>query len=242
MAAGPPMCIAYRFTFADDDVITIEAELDPQTMQLRRARVGKPPPWARLENVGCSVCTLDPKQHEYCPVAANLADVVEQFGAHRSYERVQIDVTTAERTVQRKTTLQHALSSLTGIYMVTSGCPIMDQLRPMVRFHLPLATLEETTYRAASMYLLAQYLRALRGLKPDWSLEGLERIYAEVHQVNLSIAKCIRSEAERDANANALVRLDLFADGVAFSIRDALPEVQHLFERVYLSGDDASDD
>lgn len=241
MAEGTPLRIAYRFKFEDKDVIEVEVELDPETMSLRREQEGEPPSWAKLEQVGCSVCTLTPKEHEYCPVATNLAGVVDQFGAHRSYERVEVNVTTAERKVQGTTTLQHALSSLTGIFMVTSGCPIMDQLRPMVRFHLPLATLEETTYRAASMYLLAQYLRTLRGLKPDWSLDGLERIYSDVHQVNLSIARCIRNAAERDANANALVRLDLFTDGVAFSIRDALPDVKHLFERAYMEDDDASD-
>jgi len=106
-------------------------------------------------------------------------------------------------------------------------------LRPMVRFHLPLADLEETRYRAFSMYLLAQYMRKQRGLTTDWELDGLERVYAQVHQVNLAIAKSIRKGAERDANANALVRLDLFADGVSVSLRDQLRELEHLFE-IYL--------
>tara|TARA_B100000686_G_scaffold86198_1_gene93073 strand:- start:90 stop:251 length:162 start_codon:yes stop_codon:yes gene_type:complete len=47
---------------------------------------------------------------------------------------------TDERCYVEHTTMTEAVSSLLGIYMVTSGCPVMDKLRPMVRFHLPLAT------------------------------------------------------------------------------------------------------
>jgi hypothetical protein len=104
----------------------------------------------------------------------------------------------------------------------------------MVRFHLPLASLDETIYRATSMYLFGQYLRAQRGLEPDWTLAGLEEIYSRIHRVNLGIARCIREAAEHDASANALVRLDLFADGVSFSIREALKEFDYLFALTYL--------
>ena len=37
--------------------------------------------------------------------------------------------------------------------MALSGCPVLEQLKPMARFHLPFASVEETIYRAASMYL-----------------------------------------------------------------------------------------
>lgn len=226
--------IDYEFTFEGGDRIAVGVRLDPKTLDLVREQKREPPEWARCDSVGCSVCEIDRDAHTYCPVARNLVDVVERFGGHYSYQKVKVRVTTAERTVLGDTTLQHGLSSLTGIYMVSSGCPTLNKLRPMVRFHLPFATLEETTYRAASMYMLAQYLRQQRGQEPDWTLEGLERIYANVHQVNLAVARCIRQAADRDANANALVRLDLFTDGVAFSIRAALDELHYLFEGPYL--------
>ena len=34
----------------------------------------------------------------------------------------------------------------------------MESLKPMVRFHLPFATVEETVFRSVSTYLLSQYL------------------------------------------------------------------------------------
>ena len=84
-----------------------------------------------------------------------------------SYEEVDVRISTDERSYVKHTTMSEALSSLLGVYMVTSGCPIMDKLRPMVRFHLPMASSEETTFRAIAMYLVAQYFRARHGQDPD---------------------------------------------------------------------------
>jgi hypothetical protein len=42
-------------------------------------------------------------------------------------------------------------------------------VKPMARFHLPLASEEETIYRATTMYLLAQYfLREVRSPRLLW--------------------------------------------------------------------------
>lgn len=38
--------------------------------------------------------------------------------------------------------------------MVTSNGPVIDKLRPMVKFHVPFGSLEETVCRAASMCLI----------------------------------------------------------------------------------------
>ncbi|OGQ85363.1 MAG: hypothetical protein A2289_01390 [Deltaproteobacteria bacterium RIFOXYA12_FULL_58_15] len=229
-----PISFVYHFSFEDGEEVEITARLDGDTLDLIKEERTAPPPWTQLSSVGCTGCQVDDREGT-CPVAANLAELIDRFNKRLSYEKTSVKVTTPERTVCRETTVQHGLSSLTGIYMVTSGCPTMDKLRPMVRFHLPFASLAETTYRATSMYMLGQYLRSKEGLEPDWTLNGLDAIYRSVHQVNIGIARCIREAAERDANANALVRLDLFTDGVSFSIRDALVDLVYLFEP-YLEG------
>ncbi len=238
MKDGQPISIAYAFTFADGAVIRITPRLDGRTLSLLRTEEPSRPAWTRLDAVGCPGCPLARQGSSHCPVAVSLVELVEKFGDHVSHEKVALTVTTAQRTYQANATLQAALSSLTGIYMVTSGCPVMDKLRPMVRFHLPLAELTETTYRAASMFLLAQLMRARRGLSADWSLKGLEDLYKAVHEVNVHIARAIRTASTLDANANALVRLDLFTEGGAFSIDDALKELESLFEDAYLRAPD----
>jgi len=234
-----PIEFKYEFTFKDGETVEVMARLDEKTLALVDHKVSEnPPPWTALSAICCKVCELDAEEVPTCPVAANLAELIERFGGHFSYENVHVHVTTADRTYAADTTLQHALSSLTGIFMVSSGCPTMDMLRPMVRFHLPLASLKETVFRATSSYLLGQYLRTRHDLEPDWDLVGLEEIYKRVHQVNIGIARCLRQAAEHDANANALVRLDLFTDGVAFSIRDALKELEYLYAPVFFSEGD----
>ncbi len=232
--SGEPVRITYEFAFEDKEVVRVEVRLDGDTLALIHDRSAAPPSWTHLSAIACQACPLDRAKHTHCPVAVSLSELVDRFSQRFSYENVRVSVTTEQRVISCDTSLQQGLSSLTGIYMVTSGCPVMDKLRPMVRFHLPFADLTETTYRATSMYMLAQFLRKERGLAPDWSLKGLEEIYRSVHLVNVGIARGIRNAAKLDANANALVRLDLFTGGVAFSIQAALKDLEHLFEAAYL--------
>src|SRR5437870_8103956 len=86
------------------------------------------------------------------------------------------------------------------MYMVTSACTVMDKRRPMVRFHLPFGSMEETVYRAVSMYLTAQYLLMRKGKTPDWDLKKLVEIYKAVTHVNRGISNRLSSASEEDAN------------------------------------------
>ncbi len=118
--------------------------------------------------------------------------------------------------------------------MVTSGCPVMDKLKPMVRYHLPFATEDETRYRVISMYLIAQYFIHRKGEEPDWDLKNLVKIYDEVRVVNKSFSKRLSNIKIEDASINALIILDCFADFVKFSIsKDMLDDMKTMF-RAYL--------
>ena len=135
-----------------------------------------------------------------------------------------------ERTYEEDTRLQQGLSSIVGLYMVTSNCPIMDQLRPMVRFHLPFATSEETLYRAVSMYLTKQYFAMRRGETPDWELEKLAQIYSAISVVNAGMSRRLRQASTKDANVNALIILSAFGDTVGVSLKDGVGNIEYLFK------------
>src|SRR6185295_20146028 len=166
---------------------------------------------------------------EHCPVAVNLSTVVETFKDAVSFEHTTVKVETAERVYEKATALQKGLSSIIGIYMVTSDCPVMDQLRPMVRFHLPFASVDETIYRAVAMYLVAQYFRMRRGKAPDWQLERLADIYREVAKVNEGMKERLRHASTEDANVNALAILSTQGGMVPLYVEDSLAEMEHLF-------------
>lgn len=114
--------------------------------------------------------------------------------------------------------------------MVTSGCPVMDKLRPMVRTHLPFATGEETMYRVLSMYLLAQYFLYKEGQRPDWDLKNLAEIYEAIHTVNKSFCQRLSGIHIKDASLNAVAQLDNFADITSFSLEiNRLDQIKRLF-------------
>ena len=145
------------------------------------------------------------------------------------------------REYRREAPLQYGVSSLMGLHMVTSGCPIMDKLRPMVRTHLPFASIEETTYRLASMYLLAQYFVQQNGGRGDWELRRLVDLCDAVGHVNQGFSKRLLSISPRDASLNGLASLDCFTMSAAFAIdREQLSDLATMF-RPYLEPVDKED-
>ncbi len=219
----------YTFQFEDETVKQFETRLDARTLELLPQRELPKPEWTKLKYCQCENCPLG-DEVEYCPVAVNLSELVETFKDFTSYVGTRVVVKAPERTYEEDTTLQKGLSSIVGLYMVTSNCPIMDQLRPMVRFHLPFATSEETLYRAVSMYLTRQYFAMRRGETPDWELEKLAQIYSAISVVNAGMSRRLRQASTKDANANALIILSAFGETVGVSLKDGVGNIEYLFK------------
>jgi hypothetical protein len=234
MSAGS-FVIRYEFTHATDAteppksaVFTIE--LDPRTLLNLAPLPSTVPHWAKLSFHKCPNCPLSEDTSPGCPVAMQLSSVVDGYANIFSYQRVSARVTVPERTYeQTDIAVQGALSSLLGVYMVTCGCPVLAKLRPMVRFHLPFATDLETITRATSMYLLGQYLVAQDGGTPDWALQNMAEDYRAAGIVNRAFAARLRAAAPKDANVNALIRLDSVARSLPELIESQMDELKFLF-------------
>ncbi len=216
----------YRFSFQNGGDQEFTVHLDAETLGLVAAPRPDPPEWARLTVHQCPNCPLTEKESPLCPVAANMADLVAAFQDRKSHEAVQVLVETKERIYAKHTSLQTAVSSLIGLYMVTAGCPILSRLRPMVDTHLPFMTPAETTYRMLSMYLVAQYFKAKAGRPADWTLEGLSGILEAVQAVNTAFCQRLNSIAIKDASVNALVVLSTLGDEARLRL------VEHDVERL----------
>jgi len=228
----------YRFTFQDGEEVAFEVQLNAETLAYIAPANAPAPDWARLETETCQHCPLAqaPDSPTYCPIARNIAPIVEAFTDHDAHEKVEASIHSSVRAFSKEDiSLQVALSSLLGIIMVTSGCLDMDRLRPMVRFHLPFATIDETIYRTVSTYLMAQYYRQYRGLKPDWELRGLVQTYKRVMNINQKICERLRLASNKDANVNAVVILDAFAQMMPISIKSKVAAFESLFG-AYLEG------
>ncbi len=221
--------IVYSYRFSNDATKTFDLLLDKGTLALITERREDTPAWAKLDFHQCPNCPLSKSIHPCCPIAANLSGIAETFKDRSSFEPVDVSVFVEERTYVKATTVQHGLSPLLGIIMTTSGCPIMEPLKPMVRYHLPFASLEETVFRMVSMYLVGQFLRNHEGKTAEWNVGGLARIYGEVEKVNKGFGKRMHAAAQNDANVNALVNLDIFAMMVPRVADDMLRQIKPYF-------------
>lgn len=221
--------LTYTFYLEGEQKEVFLLELDPATLELTNKKTTALPDWTRLECHQCPHCPLQTEESPHCPLAASIAGIVKQFQHIISYDEIFLQVETDERMTTQKTTTQRALSSFMGVVMAVSGCPHTSFFKPMARFHLPLASEEETIYRSTSMYLLAQYFRLREGFEPDFSLAGLDNIYKNIQKVNSSIIERLRGASKADSSTNAIIILDMYARIMPYVIEDALEDVRYLF-------------
>ncbi len=214
------LVIKYFFQLKNLDKKEFKLELDKTTLNLHFPEKEVLPKWVDLNFFKCTNCPLDEKTNPNCPAAVSMIDVIEFFSKFVSFEEAYIEVETENRSYSKHTTLQTGISSLIGLSMATSGCPVLGKLKPMARFHLPFSGAKETVFRAISTYLLGQYFRKLNGQTPDWDLENLDKIYAEIHKVNKSFAERLKHIKIHDASINAINILDTFANFVQFEIHN----------------------
>jgi hypothetical protein len=208
----------YRFKFMNGDEKHFSIKLDKKTLNLMNSNNIKRPEWAKLKNFKCSICPLNEKEYKYCPVAENIAYIVDNFKDYISYEKVEVFVETENRKISKRTNLQEGIASLLGSHMVASGCPILGKLKPMIRVHLPFSTLDERKYRVLTMYLFAQYFKYKKGENPDWDFKDLLSIFDKVRIVNKNICDRLSEIKIQDSTINALITLDSFAFYTSFQI------------------------
>ncbi|CAM2070325.1 hypothetical protein SCOR_33440 [Sulfidibacter corallicola] len=220
--------IEYIFNFPDGERKVFQLNLE-DGFNLREDAHEKPPNWTELGFHQCPHCPLSTKKESHCPLAVSLVELIESSVNLRSYEKVEVEIRAKDRQISFHTSIQKGLSSLMGLIIPTSGCPHTSYFKPMARFHLPHANVEETIYRATSMYLLSQYIRKLEGLDASFDLQGLRDIYQNVHVVNTFISRRLRSITNEDASVNAVIILDMFSQLLPMSIEQALEELKPLF-------------
>ncbi len=234
MATPGTFQFRYRFQFADGSTKDYNISLNPNTLSLlSNTPVTKAPEWVHLHFNQCRDCPLTKSTHPYCPIALNVMELVEAFKAFISYQDCLVICETVQRTYSKQTSIMEGLSAIFGIIMATSDCPVMEFLKPMARFHLPFASVEETTVRTASMYLLAQYFKYKDqpGFQCDFG--KLERHYQKVQMVNEGLLARINSISGEDADKNAIVTLHSLSQFLSMEMDYSLSGLAHIFSGRY---------
>lgn len=218
--------------------ITMQIEGDGSIAGIHVPDDFTPPHWAELKHCQCSHCPLDPREHQYCPIAYNLAYLLPDKALGNSYQPLFLDVETPQRRYSQHTTLQRALSALFGLVCALSDCPHTRFLRPMAAFHLPLSSNTETMVRTASFYLLQRYLARRRNPDINVDLEKLNEHFLVLNELNHCFMNRFRHRDESDAPVNALVLLHLASKEIHFNLEDELAMLAPLFD---IADDDNSD-
>lgn len=106
------MQITYEFFFDNDRIEMFEMNFTRVDFSLEPFPLDNVETWVLLESYQCKVCTLNPSEHTYCPVARNLSYVLIHFTNDRSHEKVLVRVTADGRVTEKFTPLQEGVSPL----------------------------------------------------------------------------------------------------------------------------------
>ncbi len=220
----------YRFRFPDGSERGIEIKLDYETLALVSPPRESYPAWTALGVEQCPPCPLEADSHPRCPVAERFVDIVDVFRDWRSYAMVDTTVESRNRSYSKRTSLQEAASAVIGIINVSSGCPILNKLRPMLGTHLPFMDPDESAYRTIGNYLIAQHFLQRSGHKADWGLEGLRTLLHDCHVVNACLTSRLRKLEIQDAALNALAVLNMQGEITSMSLAsDDLARWERIF-------------
>lgn len=187
------------------------------------------PDWTELGFYKCMNCPLDSEQISHCPAASFFVPVVDKFRSVEPGVVMEVETNVAGRRIIQKAEAQRAIGSIIGLLFACSGCPHTVYFRPMVRYHVPLSTGNETMMRAASMFTLAQYFKYKNGEEPDMELNGLKKIYEELQVVNRTMAERLQAGDGTGTSVNAMILLDMYSKTMPCEIEDSLKDLQHLF-------------
>jgi hypothetical protein len=221
----------YDIQLEDGQRSRFHITLDPVTLTMRPASPEPYPPWTQLSYQQCACCPLSATTSLYCPIAVNITELVDRFKDILSHKNCIVTCETVDRTYSKKTSAMEGLTSVFGIVMATSNCPVMNFLKPMARFHLPFASVEETTVRSTSFFLLGQYFEYKKGRSSSFDFNQLEKRYERVQLVNEGLLARIRSLGNRDADKNAIITLHSLSQFLSMEMDFSLNTIAHLFER-----------
>jgi hypothetical protein len=222
--------LEYLFCFEDGSSWKHELQFDKQGRLIpTKESTGKE--WTRLGFQQCKHCPLRQEATPDCPIARNLERVVEDSKATLSCRRTKVEVKTPERSYSKDCATQDGLRSLFGLIMATSGCPHMDWLRPMARFHLPFAEIDETLLRALSTQLLEAFFAqdGKGALDTKKCLEQLQERYRNIETLNHAFIERLRSYCVADADKNALAALDVFVQMFPLHLEANFKSLRGLF-------------
>lgn len=231
------MVIEYLFKFEDGN--TLDFTVDTNAAKNMKDP-SEYPDWVQLGCEQCSNCPLNVEDSPLCPVAFELHEVVEKTAQKLSYESAQVVVKTPERNYFKDTDLQSGLFSLLGLIMANCECPHFSFLKPLAKFHLPFSNIQETLFRTASTHLLKKYFENKKDSSTEIHLQDLKTNYDQLDLVNRAVLERIKIISKGDANKNAIVALNIFAQMFSAEFDNEFEMLEEIFNSDSNQDDDGN--
>lgn len=171
---------------------------------------------------GCASCQSACSNADCSNIQA-LEHFTDTFFQLASFTELKVVVDIGDIRTQTQTTAQRFLSSLAGLVIaLNSGCSRTEILRPMVHFHRPFMSFEESIYRSIANAALHHALS-----NENVSLgEYVRREYQQLHELNLHLVKHFQGvKPQAEPLVNALVNLDLFVKEILYNADQGFPDV-----------------
>jgi hypothetical protein len=220
MSTNEDFVFIYTFYFKNGEIKQFKIIIDGDTLLDKSPIPAEKPDWSKMGNFQCPECPLNKDEVTYCPLAIRVNSVIKFFSEFPSFAEAKISVETKERGSYKYTSVQTGISSMMGIFMAASGCPVIGQLKSLVRFHLPFASLLETEYKVLTMYILAQFFKAKESKHVDWKLAKLRKIYDDIQKVNRHVVSKLAEIEMRDSSRNAVIALNNYALYISMELED----------------------
>lgn len=220
------MVIEYMFKFEDGKQLSFK--VDPS--EKKKRNLEDVPEWVNLGCEKCSNCPLNEADNPVCPVALELHEIVDKTADMLSYKSSRIVVKTIERSYFKDTDLQSGLFSLLGLIMANCDCPHFSFLKPLAKFHLPFSNIQETLFRSASTHLLQKFFENKANKDKKIDLLDLLENYKQLEIVNKAILERIKIMSKGDANKNAIVCLNIYAQMFSAEFDNEFEMLEEIFK------------
>ena len=221
--------VLYTLDLEDGRALCYEFIFD-ESYRLRPPEAAEVKAWTRLTCHQCPHCPLTESNHPQCPIARNLDGIVEDSKNALCSSKARVAVEAGHRRYHLDCDTRQALRSLFGLIMSTSGCPHLDWLRPLARFHLPLADIDETLFRILSLQLVELYLTGDPAALAQAS-EIIQTRYAAVEAVNRSFISRLQAYCRADAGKRALEALGIYAQLFTLHVQSNFAPLQKYFRQ-----------
>lgn len=185
------------------------------------------PSWTELKFQQCRECPLNENESFYCPAAIDIMRIANKFADIKLDEEVKVVVETKNRNFSKNTDVASGLMSLMGLVLATSGCPILNRLKPLAYMHLPFATLEETLIRVVGMYFIQQFIKEE---EQKFDLTELESLYKKLEDVNYFLKQRISYAIDIADSSSVFYKLFSLSILVEYSLQEKFSHIKNIFD------------